>query len=156
MKVVMLGCGFHGRGIAYQLARSGIDLRVLDRDGERAAAVGEKAGVPSGAIDVSHPERLRQALTAADMVVNAVGPYHRTALRVIDAALDAGIPYVDMNDDHEVAEAMLLDDSRNERARRAGVTVLIDCGVVPGLSGLLVRYASEQLDRIQRVEISFA
>jgi lysine 6-dehydrogenase len=89
------------------------------------------------------------------MVVNAVGPYHRTALGVVAAALDLGIHYVDMNDDHEVAEALLLDPAWDERARRAGVTVLADCGVVPGLSGLLVRHATEQLDQADRVAVRF-
>ena len=157
MKLVLLGCGFHGRGIAYQLARSeAVELRVLDRDASRASAVGDKAGVPWQTIDVTDHDGLRAVLAGADAVVNAVGPYHQTALGVIEAAIDAGIHYVDMNDDHEVAEALLLDPAWDERARRAGVTVLIDCGVVPGLSGLLVRHAGEQLDRTERVAIRFA
>jgi saccharopine dehydrogenase-like NADP-dependent oxidoreductase len=158
MRIVVLGCGFHGRGIVYQLARSGraIDLSVLDRDGEQAAAVGKKAGVSWGTIDVTDGDSLREVLVGADAVVNAVGPYHRTALGVVDAAIEVGIHYVDMNDDHEVAEALLLDPSWDQRARRAGVTVLIDCGVVPGLSGLLVRHAAEQLDGAERVAIRFA
>jgi lysine 6-dehydrogenase len=105
---------------------------------------------------VTDGDSLRDALTGADAVVNAVGPYHRTATDVIEAAIDAGAHYVDMNDDHEVAETLLLDPSWEERARRAGVAVLIDCGVVPGLSGLLVRHASEQLDQTKRVAIRFA
>ena len=158
MRIVVLGCGFHGRGIVYQLARSGraIDLSVLDRNGEQAAAVGNKAGVPWGTIDVTDRHSLREVLGGADVVVNAVGPYHRTALDVVEAAIDVGIHYVDMNDDHEIAEALLLDPSWDQRARRAGVTVLIDCGVVPGLSGLLVRHATEQLDGAERVAIRFA
>ena len=157
MRIVLLGCGFHGRGIAYQLARSGRvdELLVLDRDAQRAARVGSKAGVPSGSIDVTDGDSLRATLVGADTVVNAVGPYHKTALGVIEAAIDVGVHYVDMNDDHEVAEAVLLDPAWDERARRAGVTVLMDCGVVPGLSGLLVRYASQQLDRTEAVAIRF-
>jgi lysine 6-dehydrogenase len=155
MTIAVLGCGFHGRGIAYQLAHSA-DLCVVDRNGERAEAVGSKAGVPWRAADVTNPESLREALLGANLVVNAIGPYHRTALGVVEAALDAGIHYVDMNDDHEVAEALLLDPSWDERAKRAGVTVLIDCGVVPGLSGLLVRHAVDQLDQAERVAIRFA
>jgi saccharopine dehydrogenase-like NADP-dependent oxidoreductase len=157
MRIVVVGCGFHGRGIAYELAASGpdTDLHVLDRDGERASAVGRKAGVSWGTIDVTDHHRLREALSGADLVVNAVGPYHLTALGVIEAAIELGVHYVDMNDDHEVAEAVLLDSTWDDRARRARVTVLIDCGVVPGLSGLLVRHASEQLDRTERVAIRF-
>jgi lysine 6-dehydrogenase len=156
MRIVQLGCGFHGRGIAYHLAGSGrVELSVLDRDAARASAVGGKAGVPWRTIDVTDRDGLGEALAGADAVVNAVGPYHRTALGVIEAAIDAGVHYVDMNDDYEVAEALLLDPSWDERARRAGVTVLVDCGVVPGLSGLLVRHASEQLERTERVAIRF-
>jgi saccharopine dehydrogenase-like NADP-dependent oxidoreductase len=157
VKVLVLGAGFHGRGIAYHLAGSEppIDLTVLDRDEERAREVGSKAGVPWGTVDVTDHGALRDALAPADMVVNAVGPYHRTALGVIEAAIDAGINYVDMNDDHEVAEALLRDPSWDERARNADLTVLIDCGVVPGLSGLLVRHAADQLESIDRVAIRF-
>jgi saccharopine dehydrogenase-like NADP-dependent oxidoreductase len=156
--MVVLGCGFHGRGIAYQLAASGpdIDLHVLDRDEERAQGVGQKAGVSCGTIDITDPHGLREAIVGADLVVNAVGPYHLTALGVIEAAIELGIHYVDMNDDHEVAEAVLLDSTWDDRARSAGATVLIDCGVVPGLSGMLVRHATEQLDRTERVAIRFA
>src|SRR4051812_27095306 len=157
MRIVLIGCGFHGRGIAYHLAGTGraIELTVLDRYGARAAAVGEKAGASSGTLDVTDLDGLRAAIAGCDVVVNAVGPYHLTALSTIQAAIDAGVNYVDMNDDHEVAEALLLDPAWDERARRAGVTVVADCGVVPGLSGLLVRHASVQLDRVENVAIRF-
>jgi saccharopine dehydrogenase-like NADP-dependent oxidoreductase len=156
-KIVLLGCGFHGRGIAYHFAQSGgVELCVLDRDERRASAVGHKAGVRWGTVDVADDDGLRTAIKGADAVVNAVGPYHRTALEVIDAAIDSGVHYVDMNDDHEVAEAVLLDPSWDERARRADVTVLVDCGVVPGLSGMLVRYGSNLLDQAEEIAIRFA
>ncbi|HEX2026287.1 MAG TPA: saccharopine dehydrogenase NADP-binding domain-containing protein [Actinomycetota bacterium] len=155
VKVAVLGAGFHGRGIAYQLAGSEVDLTILDRDEERAREVGSKAGVPWETVDVSDPAALRDALAGVDMVVNAVGPYHRSALGVVEAAIECGVQYADMNDDHEVAEALLLDSSWDERARKAGVTVLIDCGVVPGLSGMLVRHAADQLDSTYRVAIRF-
>src|SRR5579871_6430056 len=124
-KIVVIGCGFHGRGIAYHLARSGaVELIALDRDARRASSVGEKVGVEWGTIDVTDRKALRTAIKDADAVVNAVGPYHKTALAVIEVAIDSGVQYVDMNDDHEVAEAVLLDPVWDERARRAGVTVL--------------------------------
>jgi lysine 6-dehydrogenase len=158
VRITILGCGFHGRGIAYQLAASAppIELTVMDRDERQASAVGEKAGVPSRTLDVTDRDALRGVLGQADLVVNAAGPYHLTALGVIETAIDSGVHYVDMNDDHEVAEAVLLDPAWDARARDAGVTVLVDCGVVPGLSGMLVRHASQQLNRTQRVAIRFA
>jgi len=155
-KIVLLGCGFHGRGIAYQLARApGVELRVADRDTALAAEVARKAGVAAGSVEVHDRRSLEAALSGADAVVNAVGPYHRSALAVIDAALDLGLHYTDMADDHEVAEAVLLDPAWDERAKRAGVTVLIACGVVPGLSGMLVSYGTKRLDTTERIAIRF-
>lgn len=155
-RIALLGCGFHGRGIAYQLARTeGIELRVFDRDGALAQAVGRKAGVPSGVVDVTEPGTLAAALRGADAVVNAVGPYHRSALKVIEAALAGGFHYIDMADDHEVAEAVLLDPQWDKRAKAAGVTVLIACGVVPGLSGMLVSHGAKALERTDAVAVRF-
>lgn len=155
-KIILIGCGFHGHGIAYQLARSqDMELVVADLHEERASRVGAKAGVPWQILDIGDGDKLRKALAGNDVVVNAVGPYHRTALPVIEAALDVGLHYVDMNDDHEVAEAVLLDPTWDDRAKRAGVTLLLDCGVVPGLSGLIVRLASAQLDRTDRAAVRF-
>jgi len=109
-----------------------------------------------GAVDVADKDGLRTAIKGADAVVNAVGPYHRTALDVINVAIDSGVHYVDMNDDHEVAEAVLLDPSWDERARRADVTVVVDCGVVPGLSGMLAKYGSNLLEQTEEIAIRFA
>jgi hypothetical protein len=37
MKAAVLDCGFHGRGIAYRLARE-VDLTVMDHDPRKASA----------------------------------------------------------------------------------------------------------------------
>ena len=46
MKVMVLGCGFHGRGIAYQVTAEGEDVELVaaDKDGERARRVAGRTG----------------------------------------------------------------------------------------------------------------
>jgi saccharopine dehydrogenase-like NADP-dependent oxidoreductase len=77
-------------------------------------------------------------------------------LDVIDMALQTGTHYVDMNDDHEVAEALFNGPAWDDRAKQAGLTVLSGCGIMPGLSGILARYGYDQLDKADGVSIWFA
>ena len=157
MRVVVLGCGFHGRGIAYELAAAdGVnDLVVVDRDGARAKRVAERTGAQSKAFDVTDGAKLSATVDGAGLVFNAVGPYHRSALSVISSAIEKGVPYADMSDDHEVAEALFLDPGWDERARDAKVAVLTGLGMAPGLTGILARLGHERLGAATRVSIRF-
>lgn len=158
MRIVVLGCGFHGRGIAYEIAAAA-DVEavvVADIDGARAAAVAAKAGCEAAAVDIFDPHALLRVLEGATLVFNAVGPYHRTAAPVIEAALAAGVHYVDMADDHEAAEMVFLDPAWDAWAREAGISVLVGCGIAPGLTGLLARLGCERLDVAERVAVRFS
>lgn len=157
MRIVVIGCGFHGRGIAYQLAASGAgEVVVADIDPERAASTGAKAGAEWATVDVRDRGALAKLLDGAGVVFNATGPYHLLALGVIDAAVEQRVHYVDMLDDHEVAEAVLLDPSWDARAKTSGVSVIMGCGIMPGLGALLTRYAYDRIDAAHTVDIRFA
>ncbi len=158
MRIVVLGCGFHGRGIAYEIAAAADVETVVaaDIDGARAAAVAAKAGCEAAAVDIFDAGALASLLEGATVVFNAVGPYHRTAAPAIEAALAAGVHYVDMADDHEVAEMVFLDPAWDARAREAGISVLVGCGIAPGLTGILARLGCERLDVAERVAVRFS
>ena len=160
MRIVVIGCGFHGRGIAYELAKApDVDaMRVADLDGRRVRQVAERIGADAMQLDVHDLPALRQALAGMDLVFNAIGPYHyrNNALTVVQAAIDAGVSYVDMNDDHEPAENLLLDPDWDLRAKKAGVAVLTGTGIAPGVTAVLARLGIESLDRAERVQVSFA
>ena len=127
MRLVLLGCGFHGRGVAYELAEMSeiSDVLVADRDGQLARSTAERIGARWAEVDVQEEIRLREVIRGASLVFNAVGPYHyrQNGVRVVRAALAERVAYVDMNDDHEVAEDLLLDPTWNEAAKRAGIAV---------------------------------
>ena len=157
MNVVILGCGYHGRGIAYEIAGAGdvTQVRVADKNASRAKVVAEKTGVDWLELDVRDGPGLRAMFRGMDLVFNAVGPYHRYALGVIEAAIDAGVNYVDMCDDHEVAEALFFDPQWNSKAKSAGVTLLVGLGMAPGVSGILARLGCEQFDAAEVVSTQF-
>jgi saccharopine dehydrogenase-like NADP-dependent oxidoreductase len=157
MKILILGCGNVGGDVAVQLASRHPHLQFLLGDYDRAIAesIAARIGAPAEAVrvDVTDPESVRAALSGADLVFNAVGPFYRHALPVIEAAIAAGVDYVDINDDHDVAARLVLDPSYHERATRAGIKILIGCGNTPGLTNVLARLGANRLDRVHAIRV---
>ena len=101
------------------------------------------------AVDAEDPSSLAAAINGADVVLNCVGPFYRFGPPILNAAIEAGIDYVDVCDDLDATEAMLEMDGA---ARSAGVTALIGMGNSPGLANVLARSAptrcSTQVDSV--------
>lgn len=158
MRVLVLGCGFHGRGTAYQVAAEGkgVELVAADKDEVRARRVAESTGGEWMTLDVEDGAGLRRAFEGVDTVFNATGPYHLLGLKVVDAAIDSRTHYVDMADDHEMTEELFLNPDWDRRAREARVAVLSGCGIMPGLSGVLARHGYDNMDQPRKVNIWFS
>ncbi len=153
MKCIVLGgAGGMGATASRQLAATpGLDeLVVADRDGAAAARIaGEIAAtgvvVTSRTVDLLDAAATRTLLAGASLAVNCAGPFFRLGIPTLEAAIDAGTPYLDICDDPEPTRAMLaLDD----RARRAGIFALIGMGASPGISNLIAMRAARRLERV--------
>jgi hypothetical protein len=68
-----------------------------------------------------------------DVVLNCVGPYYRLARPVFEAALAAGIDYLDVDDDWQPTLELLGADAA---WREAGRTAILGIGANPGLANL--------------------
>ena len=153
--VVLGGCGAVGSVAAKTLAARDEVARVvvadqaLERAQALAAALGPKASAV--ALDATSADSVRRAADGADVVLNCVGPFHRTVTTVLGAVLDARLPYVDIDDDVDVTLEVLGWDAR---AKAAGVTALIGMGASPGATNLLAKLiADTQLDRAEAVDV---
>ena len=58
-------------------------------------------------IDVNDKEELKKAMKGFDCVVNTVGPFYSTGYKVVQAAIEAGVDYVDIADDYDAVELMM-------------------------------------------------
>ena len=146
MKIAVLGAGRVGTTIARDLAGDdAFDVRVADRDPQRLAVLEDRWGLRGERVDFSLPSTVERAVADADLVLSAVPGFlgHRTLRAVIEAGKDA----VDI--------AFFAEDpfSLDGLAKAKGVTAIVDCGVAPGLSNLLVGHAVRRLDAAHRVEI---
>lgn len=150
-RYAILGAGRQGAAAAYDLALFGeADTLVMyDLDPKRAQEAAERVNklqsrvvVQAGSIDVRDRERVKAALGGFDAVLSAV-PY-RFNLEISRAAIEAGVPLCDLGGSTEtVLEQLKLD----EAAKRAGISIIPDCGLAPGTGNVLAVYAMDLMKR---------
>ncbi len=143
-----MGHGNIGSAVAADLAESmpsaevtmvGISLR----EAQKAAAAIRRENVTGMKVDARDRRELVSALAKCDLIVGAlpgdVG-YHS-----VEAAIEAGVSMVDIS--YMPENPLKL----KKVAEMAGVTVVPDCGVAPGISNILVGNFLSKLDRVESV-----
>jgi saccharopine dehydrogenase-like NADP-dependent oxidoreductase len=95
--------------------------------------------------DLSDPEIVRDLAAEADFVINALPGF--MGFQTLRAVIAAGVSLVDISFFPE--DPFLL----QEAAVKAGIAAVVDCGVAPGMSNLLVGHADSQLDATESVRI---
>lgn len=85
--------------------------------------------------------------------MNAVGPYIKFGVPILESIIEAGVPYVDVCDDHDATEELL---KLNDKAKEAGVPALICLGTTPGTTNMQAKLAAEKLDDIDSLKICWA
>ncbi|BAS28250.1 saccharopine dehydrogenase [Limnochorda pilosa] len=159
MRVLVLGAaGDMGSRAVRELAREASVDEIGLADRNVAAAQALAAELPSGRarpmpLDARDASALRSALAGWDVAASALGPFYLFEAPAVRAAIQAGVPYVSLCDDHDAAQAAL---ALHPTARERGVTVVTGMGWTPGLSNLLARRAAGLLDRALRVRIAWA
>ncbi|MDX3455747.1 saccharopine dehydrogenase NADP-binding domain-containing protein [Streptomyces sp. ME02-8801-2C] len=140
--VVVYGAyGHTGRFVVAELVEKGFVPVLSGRDPERLrelAAV-SRPGLEVRPASVDDPGSLDRALAGAAAVINCAGPFAATGAPVIEAALRAGIPYVDVA--AEIEANLDTFTHFGDRARAADAVVVPAMAFFGGLSDLLVTAA---------------
>ena len=141
LNIVVLGGGRVGSAIVRDLtAEEDFDVLVVDID---PVAVEKMThfGANGVVADLSQIENVSRAVQDADLVVGAVPGFmgYRTVKRV----LQEGRPIVDISFFEEDSAGL------EELAESAGVPCLVDCGVAPGLSNLILGNREEYFDETE-------
>lgn len=140
MQIAILGAGMVGRAIAIDLA-SRFTVTSFDLSNQSLQELTKKApGIKTIQADLSDFNRYPEWLSDFDMVVSAVPGF--MGYRALDAIIRSGKTVVDISFFPE--DALQL----HQMAADAGVTAIVDCGVAPGLSNLVLGYC----DSIMKVD----
>lgn len=159
MKVMVLGCGEIGKEAIRDLYMSGKfkEIAVGTRNMDKAKAVlaqlsGRKTKVSLFSVEVGRATNLQKSMRGFDVVVNCTGPNYKYEVPVAQAALQAGLHLVDINDDYETTFLML---ELNEQVKKAGLTFVLGLGASPGINNVLVRAAANQLDDVEEIHTAW-
>lgn len=145
-KVVVLGGGMVGGFMARALAADpGWQVTLCDRDPAALARAAARAPLATRQADLADPAAVRAAVDGADLAVGAVPGF--MGFRTVQTVLEAGRPIVDISffpEDPFDLDAL---------ARAHGLTCVVDCGVMPGLGGMLGAHLLRGLDRATSLSI---
>ncbi|MFJ8078181.1 saccharopine dehydrogenase family protein [Streptomyces sp. NPDC096176] len=132
--------GHTGRFVVAELRERGFVPVLSGRDaGKLQELAASCPGLEARPASVDDPASLDRALAGAATVINCAGPFAATAAPVIEAALRAGIPYVDVAAEIEANADTFADFT--ERARAAGAVVVPAMAFFGALGDLLTTAA---------------
>ena len=124
------------------------EVVIADIDEERAqrvaATMGEK--VKARRADGLDHRELVEIFRSYDYVISTLGPFYLFGPKVLSAAIEAEIDYIDICDDWEPTLGLL---ELNEKAKTAGVRALVGGGASPGISNMLGVKALAGMDSVE-------
>jgi hypothetical protein len=152
MRIFVLGAGASGSLLAQLLERQGHSVWCGDRDPERARRfLGKKSPIPIFSVNARNLWAVVQAGRGANLIINTTASVFNEI--VLRAALRLRTHYLDLSS-HMVRHPFRAEQLRYaERFQEKNRAALINAGVAPGLTNLLVKRGAEMLDEVESVHI---
>ncbi len=154
MKILVLGAGRMGLGAVFDLAHNspGVEaVTVADFDLKKAEEVAEKVGSPlvtAHHIDVSNISDVTELMKSHDSAISCVNYWYNVELS--RAAIATRTNFCDLGgNNYIVDEQLALDDE----ARKAGISIIPDCGLAPGMVSVLAMHGARKFDEIEEIHI---
>jgi len=153
MKTLMIygAAGYTGRMATEHAQAAGLDVIVAGRLEDRIAEAAAELRLPYRVFAVDEPAAVAAALEGIDVLLNAAGPFMRTAGPLMRAAIKAGVHYLDFAaelDSYRLAEAL------DEEARAGGVMLLPGSGGSVAMLGSLASHAVARVAEPRRIRIA--
>jgi len=154
MKILVLGAGRMGPGAAYDLAHNSPDVQAVtlaDIDLERARAVAATVGsakLTPAHVDVADHAQVVALMRGHDAAISCVTYFHN--LPLARAAIEARTHFCDLGGNNTVVASELALD---REAREAGINIIPDCGLAPGMVSVLAAHGAARFDELDALHI---
>ena len=152
VKILVLGSGQMGKGAAYDLVRNDNVEQVIVADINESMAknlakeMGPKAVAEK--VDARDKSQLTNVFGKVDSVVSAVS--YTVNLLHTQVAIETGTHMCDLGGNLNVVKEQL---ALHDKAKDAGITVVPDIGVAPGMVSVLARAGIDSLNSAEEVKI---
>jgi lysine 6-dehydrogenase len=154
-RYLIIGAGKQGTAAAYDLAKFGDAEHILFADSNLDAALNAASRI-NGLIgrdmaagvqaDASDSSALAFIMEGFDVALSAV-PYYFN-LNISKVCIEKGVSLCDMGGNTDVVWSQL---KLNEEAKNAGISIVPDCGMGPGLINTMGVYVMDLLDKAREV-----
>ena len=162
--VMLLGCGTVGSQAFRWLVKKGPfkSILMVDADIQKASQLLENTELGSIVIsgieqaDVSDRKKIVDLMRKCVIVINTVGPFFRFGRLAVEAAIEAGVHYVDVNDDLESLKDLLQDTHIEAAIQKNNKNFVVGAGTSPGSTGHMARIGAAMLDRVESIHVFLA
>ena len=141
-KVIILGTGLIGKAIAIDLCK---EYRVtsVDINTEVLGEIKESYPINTLVADLTNPQAVKDVTACADLVIGAVPGF--MGFDVLKTVINYGKDIVDISFFNEDPFAL------DELAKENNVTAVVDCGIAPGMSNIILGYHNARMT-VERFE----
>jgi lysine 6-dehydrogenase len=154
MKILVLGAGRMGLGAAFDLVHNSPDVEsvtIADFDLKKAEDVAAKVGtsrIEPKQIDAGNYDDVVALMRGHASAISCVNYWYNESLS--KAAIETATNFCDLGGNNYVVDAQLA--LANE-AKAAGISIIPDCGLAPGMVSILAMHGVDQFDDIQEIHI---
>jgi lysine 6-dehydrogenase len=153
MKSLVIGAGMQARAVAYDLIRQDDvdEVRICDSNARRLEGLKRTLHSPkvrTFVADAADRGRMTELMNPCDVAVSCV-PYFFN-LGLARAAVATQTHFCDLGGNNDVVRAEL---ALSAKATKAGVTVVPDCGLAPGMVSILAADGFARLERTDSIRI---
>jgi lysine 6-dehydrogenase len=154
MNILVLGAGRMGHGAVYDLAHNSPAVEavtVADFDQAKAEAVAKGVGsakITARRADASNYDEMAALFRGHDSVISCVNYWYNVELS--KAAIETGANFCDLGGNNYVVDDQLALD---EQARAAGINIIPDCGLAPGMVSVLAMHGARRFDEVEEIHI---
>lgn len=143
-----------GHGAVFDLIHNspGVEqVTVADFDLKKAEAVAEAVGtsrVDAHYIDASNHSDAARLMREHDSVISCVNYWYNASLS--RAAIETGTNFCDLGGNNYIVDEQLAMDAD---AKAAGVSIIPDCGLAPGMVSILAMHGASKFDSVNELHI---
>ncbi|HEY0428687.1 MAG TPA: saccharopine dehydrogenase C-terminal domain-containing protein [Pyrinomonadaceae bacterium] len=154
MKILVLGAGRMGHGAAYDLIHNSPEVEavtIADFDLAKAEEAAQKIGtgkISAKQIDVSNYADAASLMREHDSAISCVNYWYNVELS--KAAIETGTNFCDLGGNNYIVDKQLGLDAE---AKDAGINIIPDCGLAPGMVSILAMHGANRFDQIEEIHI---
>lgn len=154
MKILVLGAGRMGLGATFDLAHNAKDVEAItvsDVNFENAKAVADAVKsdkVTARQSDAGNYAQAVELMRGHDAAISCVNYWHN--LHLSKAAIETRTNFCDLGGNNTVVDQQLALD---EEAKSAGINIIPDCGLAPGMVSVLAMHGAERFEHLESIKI---